>query len=50
MIMVGTSESGPALARRMDLTSTGPVTGCMLAAAITISGTLATSMASVGLS
>jgi hypothetical protein len=52
MIMAGTSASGPALARRITLTSCGPVKGCMAAAAITRSGTdlAIASTASVGLS
>jgi len=52
MIMAGTKHSASELARRMRLTSAGPVKGCIDAAAMTRSGTdlLISSMASVGLS
>ena len=52
MIMAGTSESAPELAWRIDLTSAGPVSGCMACAAMTMSG-MASAIAcsaSVGLS
>jgi hypothetical protein len=52
IIMAGTRASGPERARRMVLTSAGPVRGCIMSAAMTRSGVVlaSASMASPGFS